>query len=185
MALNCGIEGTRKVEKRCQLLDTLYTWGYEYMKHTRLIAAGLAGALLLGFAPKPMALADGAASTRNILIGGAAAAAATLIIINHNKQVHEKYAQDAQQQAALAEQRDNAQAAAQQYKLAYQHETIVASELKKQVAIQQQQITKLNAAVAAISPAGSNFVAAKPVVAAQTPAVPANSQMVAYGWGTF
>ena len=144
------------------------------MKTSKYIAAGLIAAFMLALAPKPMALADGAASTRNILLGGAAAAAATIIIINHNKQVHAKYAADAQQQAALAEQANNAQAAAQQYKIAYQHELAVAGALKQQV----------NAAVAAISPAGSNFIAAKPV--AMVPASGANSpQVVSYGWGTF
>ena len=79
------------------------------MTHSKLVAAGLLGALLLALMPAPQALADGAASTRNILLG-VGAAAGTLIIINHNKKVHEKYAEDAQKQAALAEQRDDAQA---------------------------------------------------------------------------
>lgn len=154
------------------------------MKTTKFIAAGLIAAFMLAMAPKPMALADGAASTRNILLGGAAAAAAAIIIINHNKQVHAKYAADAQQQAALAEQANNAQAAAQQYKLAYQHEVAVADSLKQEVALQQTQISKLNAAVAAISPPGSNFLAAKPV--AVVPPSGANApQVVSYGWGTF
>jgi hypothetical protein len=158
------------------------------MRTTRIIAAGLIGALALAMAPKPMALADGAASTRNILIG-VGAAAATLIIINHNKKVHEKYAEDAQKQAALAEQRNDAQAAANQYKTAYQHELAVAGELKKEVALQQQQINKLNAAVAAISPPGSNFVAAKPApaVAVSNNTMPnaGAPQVVSYGWGEF
>src|ERR1017187_6388464 len=157
------------------------------MNHTRIIAVAIIGALVLAFAPKPMALADGAASMRNN-IGGAAAIGATLLIINHNKKVHEKYAQDAQQQAALAEQRDNAQAAAQQYKTAYQNEAIVASNLKREVALQNQQISGLKAQVAAVNPSGSNFVAAHPAVAV----VPATNskanapvQVVSYGWGTF
>src|SRR5215472_16502172 len=160
------------------------------MRHYRLTAAALIGALALAMAPKPMALADGAASTRNILIG-VGAAAGTLLIINHNKKVHEKYAEDAQKQAALAEQRDDAQAAAQQYKTAYEHESAVASELKKEVAIQQQQINKLNAAVASLNPPGSNFLATHQAAAVSTQTnsthqvAMAPTQAVSYGWGDF
>lgn len=155
------------------------------MKTPRIIAAVIIGALLLALAPKPMALADGAASTRNILIGSAAAAAAALIIINHNKQVHARYAADAQKQAALAEQANNSQAAAQQYKLAYQHELVVADSFKKQVALQQNEISALKNQVAAISPAGSNFLAARPAQPTQTVSATNPVQVVSYGWGTF
>jgi hypothetical protein len=55
-------------------------------------------ALALGSA-RP-AYADGAASTRNIIIFGAAAAGGTAAIINHNKKVHERYAEDAANIAA-------------------------------------------------------------------------------------
>ena len=154
------------------------------MKHTKILAAGLIGLMLLASVPKTT-LADGAASTRNILIG-VGAAAATLIIINHNKKVHQKYAEDAQKQAALAAQRDDAQAAAKQYKLAYEHETVVAGELKKEVAIQQSEISKLQAAVASVNPPGSNFVASKPAPASATKSIAtAPAQVVSYGWGSF
>ena len=155
------------------------------MKKTRILAAGLMGLMLLASVPKTT-LADGAASTRNILIG-VGAAAATLIIINHNKKVHQKYAEDAQKQAALAEQRDDAQAAARQYKVAYEHESVVASELKKEVAIQQSEISKLQTAMTSLNPPGSNFVAAKPASATMTNSVSAvpSGQVVSYGWGTF
>jgi hypothetical protein len=155
------------------------------IKQTKILAASLIGLMLLASAPK-MTLADGAASTRNILIG-AGAAAATLIIINHNKKVHQKYAEDAQAQAALAQQRNDAQAAAQQYKVAYEHETIVAQSLKKEVAIQQDQISKLQSQVAALNPPGSNFLAGKPAVATVTHTVAAQPapQVVSYGWGSF
>lgn len=155
------------------------------MKYARLTAAVMIGALLFAAAPKPMALADGAASTRNIILTGAAAAA-TLIIINHNKKVHERYAEDAQKQAALASQRDDARAAAQQYKLAYEHESVVVSNMKREVAIQQDELSRLKAQVSSINPPGSNFVATKPV--AQTGVQPTNAkpaQVVAYGWGDF
>lgn len=150
------------------------------MKSSRILAGALIGALLVSLAPKPMALADGAASTRNILIGGAAAAAAALIIINHNKQVHARYAADAQAQAALAEQANNNAAAAAQYKRAYQHEVALATELKKEVAIKDQQLARLNSVV---SPGSSNFVAAKPV--ANAAASNNSAQVVSYGWGSF
>jgi hypothetical protein len=151
------------------------------MKQTKILAAGLIGLMLLASAPAAT-LADGAASTRNILIGGAAAAAATLIIINHNKQVHAKYAADAQQQAALAQQRNDAQTAANQYKLAYEHETQVAAAYKQEVAIQKNQIAQLQSVV---SPGNSTFLAAKPVAATASHTIAANEQVVSYGWGSF
>jgi hypothetical protein len=150
------------------------------MKQTKIIAAGLIGLMLLASAPQAI-LADGAASTRNILIG-VGAAAATLVIINHNKKVHQKYAEDAQKQAALAQQRDDATTAARQYKLAYEHETQVADSLKQEVAIQNQQIARLQSVV---NPAGSNFVAVKPVSATASHSIAANDQVVSYGWGSF
>src|SRR5579872_7554446 len=76
----------------------------------KILVGVLIAAFFMAFAPARQAVADGAASTRNILFG-IGAAAGTLIIINHNRQVHEKYAQDAQTQAALAAQRNDAQAA--------------------------------------------------------------------------
>jgi hypothetical protein len=154
------------------------------LKQTKILAAGLMGAMLLSTAPATT-LADGAASTRNILIG-VGAAAGTLLIINHNKKVHQKYAEDAQKQAALAQQRDDAQTAAHQYKVAYENETQVAQALKKEVSIQQDQISKLQTQIAALNP-GSSFVAAKPVAATATHTIAAsqNQQVVSYGWGTF
>jgi hypothetical protein len=154
------------------------------MKYSKIIAAALACAMLIYLAPKPMALADGAASTRNILIGGAAAA---LIIINHNKKVHQRYAEDAQKQAALALQRDDARVAATQYKTAYEHEVTVASSLKREVALKDQEISRLSSQVAALNPPGSNFVAARPAAVAVAPPVKKTTslQVVSYGWGDF
>lgn len=149
-------------------------------KQTKLLAAGLIGAMLLTSAPAAT-LADGAASTRNILLG-VGAAAGTLIIINHNKKVHQKYAEDAQKQAALAQQRDDAVTAARQYKIAYEHETQVADAYKQEVDIQKQQIARLQSVV---NPAGSNFVAVKPAAATSSHSVAANEQVVSYGWGSF
>src|SRR5215467_12694290 len=53
------------------------------MKLSRIIGVSVIAAMLLTLAPQGPVSADGAASTRNIILGGAAAA---LIIINHNKQ---------------------------------------------------------------------------------------------------
>src|SRR5271166_72799 len=141
------------------------------MRQTQILAGGLMGLMLLASAPT-VTLADGAASTRNIMLGTAAAAAGALIIINHNKQVHQKYAQDAQQQAALAQQRNDAVTAAHQYKLAYDNETQVALALKKQVALQEEQIARLQSVV---NPPGSNFVAVKPAAATTSHTVAANA----------
>ena len=105
----------------------------------RTIAAVLAASLLVGLTPSGAVKADGAASTRNILIG---AAAATLLIVNHNRQVHEKYAQDAQAQAALAAQRNDAQAAYTSEKKANDNLQVANSELKREVAYQHDIITK-------------------------------------------
>ena len=60
------------------------------MTKRRLACFTFAAALAASAMPAAPALADGAASTRNIIIGGAAA---TLLIINHNRKVHEKYAE--------------------------------------------------------------------------------------------
>ncbi|HXM17953.1 MAG TPA: hypothetical protein VN934_03985 [Candidatus Tumulicola sp.] len=156
------------------------------MKSFKIIAALTLAAFALTLAPTPQALADGAASTRNILIG---TAAATLIIINHNKKVHQRYAEDAQKQAALAEQANNAKAAAAQYKTAYEHEAVVASNLKREVALQQTQINQLNAQVASLNPSG-NFVSANSASTATTSKQPVSAKsvqvaMVSYGWGSF
>ena len=160
------------------------------MKTRAFVAASLIAAILVSLAPAPQALADGAASTRNILLG-IGAAAGTLIIINHNKKVHQKYAEDAQKQAALAAQRDDAQAAYRAEVKAYDNQLAVSSELKREVAIkdkmieqqklalqqQNQQIARLDAQPAAAAPAVPAARAAQPLGHSQ--------QMVAFGWGTF
>src|SRR5450432_1988422 len=105
------------------------------------IAAALAAVLLAGLVPASAVKDDGAASTRNILIG---AAAATLLVVNHNRQVHEKYAQDAQAQASLAAQRNDAHAAYASEKKANSNLQVAISELKKEVAAQHSMITTQN-----------------------------------------
>jgi hypothetical protein len=97
------------------------------------------------------ALADGAASTRNILIGGAAAAAGTLLIINHNKQVHAKYADDARRQADAQAQANDAHAAYLSERRAYENEVALVAQYKRETAIQHQQILSLRKQIAATS----------------------------------
>jgi len=153
------------------------------MKLTRIAALTALVAMLAMFAPPPPVSADGAASTRNILIGGAAA---TLIILNHNRKVHERYAEDAQKQAALAQQRDNAWAAYNAEKTAYEHEAAVADSLRSEVSYQHDQIVGLRKQMASASSVPQhNYVAS---TIAKVPSPTGATQKVAlvsYGWGTF
>lgn len=131
------------------------------MNMKRFIGLAVLVAFVAMLVPMPRpAMADGAASTRNILIGGAAA---TLIILNHNKKVHQKYAEDAQKQAALASQRDDAWAAYRSEVQAYNHERTMVSELDKEVAYQhniivqqRQQIASLNSGRTIAMPVDTN-----------------------------
>ena len=143
------------------------------------IAALAASAFAFAFLVPTAVSADGAASTRNIILGTAAAAAGTLIIINHNKQVHAKYAEYDRQQAALQAQNANMQAAYNSERQAYLHEAALVNEYKKEVAYQHQVIGQMQrqagshaAGFVANSPAGAKPVAAR-------------AQVVSYGWGTF
>ena len=158
------------------------------MKLSRFIGISLIAAMLAMLAPQAPASADGAASTRNIILGGAAAA---LIIINHNKQVHAHYAQDAANEASLAAQRNDAQAAYASEKKAYDNESALVSDLKKEVAYQHDQVDQLRQQVAMMKPIGTsgskpatNFVAQTTLV---HPTPVGGEQQVAvtsYGWGT-
>ncbi|MDQ6825473.1 MAG: hypothetical protein M3007_08445, partial [Candidatus Eremiobacteraeota bacterium] len=114
----------------------------------RIIAVAVLLAFAIMLAPIPRANADGAASTRNILIGGAAAA---LLIINHNKKVHQKYAEDAQRQAATASQRDDARAAYRSEVLAYNRQTQLVGDLKEEVAYQHNVIQQQRSQIASLS----------------------------------
>jgi hypothetical protein len=148
---------------------------------------------LTGSAVAP-AFADGAASTRNILIGGAAA---TLLIINHNKKVHEKYAEDARAQAAAENNAANAQAAYASERTAYEHEAALVGQYKREVAVQHNEITSLRKQVAMTQTghpthaAFASTVKAGQVFASHTTAPAANNGQVlriastSYGWGQF
>lgn len=152
----------------------------------KTIAGTLIAVLLISLTPASQAFANGAASTRNILLG-IGAAAATLVIINHNKQVHAKYAQDAAAQAALANQRNDAEAAYRSEVKAYTHQVAVSDNLQKEVALQnstiqqqKQQLAQMGISVQPVAVAPSIRAGSTRSAAAKV----AMSQMVSYGWGT-
>lgn len=146
--------------------------------------AALSGALSL-MVPAAPVFADGAASTRNIIIGGAAAA---LLIINHNRKVHEKYAEYDRQAAALSSQRDNAEAAYEQEQEAYNHEVAINSELKKEVAYQHSIIETQRKQLADLN-VRQEFIGQAPVpshgrrVTTRQVAVRDNPGAFSMGWG--
>ncbi|HTD32357.1 MAG TPA: hypothetical protein VK665_01755 [Candidatus Elarobacter sp.] len=171
------------------------------MTKRRLACLSLAAALATTALPAAPALADGAASTRNILIGGAAAA---LLIINHNKKVHEKYAEYDRRQASTQAEANNAEAAYESERQAYAHEAALVSSYQHEVAVQHQEVLRLqiamdqrartqNVAQARPAPAQPAF---HPLVAdartsnGNAPAsAPAPARIAStgttYGWGTF
>lgn len=153
---------------------------------TKSFKQGLAStallAILAGAIPMAPALANGAASTRNILIGGAAAA---YLIIEHNRAVHAKYAAYAQQQAATAQQRNDAQAAYAQEQRAYSQEVAVNQSLQKEVAYQHNVVAQQSRELASMN-VGHSF-ARTTVAKVASPKAHAKSNEVAmtsYGWGT-
>ncbi|SRR5579872_531392 len=163
----------------------------------KILVGVLIAAFFMAFAPARQAVADGAASTRNILLG-IGAAAGTLIIINHNKQVHEKYAQDAATQAALANQRDNAQAAYKAELKAYQNQVAVTDNLKREVALkdkviadqssvikqQKTQLAQMGVSAQPVAIAPVRAPASNTARASRSVASGPSSEMVSYGWGT-
>jgi hypothetical protein len=177
------------------------------MTKRRLACLSLAAALATTALPAAPALADGAASTRNIIIGGAAAA---LLIINHNKKVHEKYAEYDRRQASTQAEANNAEAAYQSERSAYAHEAALVASYQHEVAVQHQEVLRLrheiamsqrartqNVAQAPAQPAFHPLVAgARTTNTAATNTAPANGTVNAapariastgttYGWGTF
>jgi len=118
------------------------------MTKRRLACFTLAAALATTAMPAAPALADGAASTRNIILGGAAAAAATLIIINHNRKVHQKYAEYDRSVARQQARASNAEAAYQSERSAYAHEAALVSSYQHEVAVQHQEVLRLRHEIA-------------------------------------
>ena len=158
------------------------------MTKRRLACLSLCAVLAATAAPAAPALADGAASTRNIILGGAAIAG-TLLIINHNKKVHEKYAAYDRRQAQTQAAANNAEAAYESERSAYQHEAALVSSYKHEVAIQHQEVLRLRHQLAmAQSPARTNVAqqaAFHPLVAGARVNEPTmRLANVSYGWGT-
>ena len=142
----------------------------------RAVAGTTMAAMLALAAPSPV-MADGAASTRNILLG---AGLATYLIIQHNRKVHEKYAEDARQQAALQSQNSNMQAAYNSERTAYKNAQAEIVDLKREVAYQHSVITGQRKQVASQS-----FVT-QPRTRVEAASMSPSRQvaMTYYGWGT-
>jgi hypothetical protein len=150
---------------------------YILSSSTRLVAAILVAALVSFAAPRP-ASADGAASTRNIIFGAAAVGAGTLIWLNHNKKVHEKYAEYDRRQASTQAEANNAEAAYESERQAYAHEAALVDNLKHENAIQHAMIEQQNKKIATLQRA------MHPVTVGST----ANGQPIqvaSYGWGSY
>jgi len=154
------------------------------MKFNRLLASAALAGMLATLAPAPPASADGAASTRNILLG-IGAAAATMVIVNQNRKIHERYAQDAATQAALAQKANDAWAAYHAEQSAYQHEVAVVGSLKTELAYQQNQISGLKQQLASANANQHNYVATTVTKVASPVGVQQKVALVSYGWGTF
>lgn len=143
-----------------------------------LASVALGGTLALAIPAAPV-YADGAASTRNlILLGGAAAA---YLVIQHNRKVHEKYAEYDRRQAALSQENNDAWAAYHQEQKAYAQEVQVNQELKKEVAYQHRIVQQQQHELAAVG-SRSGFVRPAQQRVAQHNAHP-QVAMVSYGWG--
>jgi galactokinase len=160
------------------------------MTKRRLACLSLCAALAVTAAPATPALADGAASTRNIILGGAAVAG-TLLIINHNKKVHEKYAEYDRRQAQTQAAANNAEAAYESERSAYAHEAALVASYKHEVAIQHQEVLRLRHQIAMTQGRAQTNVAQgqpafHPLVAGARPNEPAGMRLanVSYGWGT-
>ena len=149
------------------------------MNTGRLTSLALAATLALTAFPAAPALADGAASTRNIIIGGAAA---TLLIINHNKKVHEKYAEYDRRQARTQAQANNAESAYQSERQAYAHEAALVASYKHEVAVQHQEVLRLRHQLAMARGTSSN-VAARTQPAFHPLVAGARVASTSYGWG--
>ena len=172
--------------------------------------SSVALAIVVGIAmlaPRPAA-ANGAASTRNIIFGAAAAAAGTLIILNHNKKVHQKYAEYDRRQAQTQSEANQAEAAYESERAAYGHEAAMVSEYRQETAYQHDQVVARDREIASLKHSlivakyGSNArtVAYAPAYRAPSTRVhpnrpsaapqhqvmhPPAAAVVSYGWGNY
>ena len=159
------------------------------MTKRRLASFTLAAALAATAIPAAPALADGAASTRNITISGAAA---TLLIINHNRKVHQKYAEKDRETARQQARASNAEAAYESERQAYAHEAALVTSYQREVAMQHQEVLRLRHQIAMSRRTPQNVAAAQPQPAFHPLVAAASSRPergvtrvanVSYGWG--
>jgi hypothetical protein len=144
-----------------------------------LASVALTGTLALAVPAAPV-YADGAASTRNlILLGGAAA---TYLIIQHNRKVHEKYAEYDRRQAALSQENNDAWSAYHKEQQAYAQEVQVNQELKKEVAYQHHVVQQQQHEIAVLGGGRSGFVR-QPVARQSNGRANPQVALVSYGWG--
>lgn len=152
----------------------------------RALAGTTLAAMLALLVPAAPALADGAASTRNILLG---IGAATYLIIQHNRKVHEKYAEYDRRQAELQSENNDAWAAYSSEKNAYNNSLAEVVDLKREVAYQHNVVQQLRHQLAMGNRGGSYQQAAfaPPTRGThRTSSHVANNNsvaMVSYGWG--
>jgi hypothetical protein len=153
--------------------------------------AGTALAATMAMAvPAAPALADGAASTRNILLG---IGAATYLIVQHNRKVHEKYAEYDRRQAELQSENNDAWAAYKSERNAYSNALAEVSDLKREVAYQHNVIVQQRHQLAMAQRGREDSTHAVAFAAPQNrhstnrsvAARPSSSDvaMVSYGWG--
>lgn len=162
------------------------------MLFKRSLAGTALAAMLALLVPAAPALADGAASTRNILLG---VGAATYLIIQHNRKVHEKYAEYDRRQAELQSENNDAWAAYSSEKNAYSNELAEVVDLKREVAYQHNVVLQLRHQLAMSGRAHSYqqtaFVSRPSPVSRTSRRTVANRSavnrndvaMVSYGWG--
>lgn len=152
------------------------------MNFKQAIAATALTATLGMAIPAAPALADGAASTRNILLG---VGAATYLIIQHNRKVHERYAEDARKQAYLQQENNDAWAAYHQEQRAYDQQVAVNADLKREIAYQHKVVEQQRQQLAANGSRGS-FAQRQNVqhtVARSNARNDKQVALVSYGWG--
>jgi hypothetical protein len=155
----------------------------------RALAGTTLAAMLALLVPAAPALANGAASTRNILLG---IGAATYLIIQHNRKVHEKYAEYDRRQAELQSENNDAWAAYSSEKKAYTNAIAEVGDLKREVAYQHNVVQQLRHQ---LSMAGSSrersfartaYVPPSRHASRKSQHVAVNTNdvaLVSYGWG--
>lgn len=156
----------------------------------RALAGTTLAAMLALLVPAAPALANGAASTRNILLG---IGAATYLIIQHNRKVHEKYAEYDRRQAELQSENSDAWAAYSSEKNAYGNAMAEVTDLKREVAYQHNVVQQLRHQLAMSGRSGNSASYRQTAFAPSAPAQRhtaarhvANANdvaMVSYGWG--